>query len=146
MGAGFWDYFFDSDYRQRRDIEELRDQLSVASNTSGVVTATATLSRQVQDLSILVQVLVRMLEEAGNVDGKVLRYRVEAELENMRAAREAFGPMSMSDALRGGSSGNEPVETPPPTTPTLCAKCGQMVPANRTTITAMGTYCDRCAG
>lgn len=146
MAAGFWDYFFDNDYSQRRDIEELRDQLSVASNTSGVVTATATLSRQVQDLSVLVQVLVRILEESGHLDGKVLRYRVEAELENMRSARAAFGPVSMGDALRASGASTEPVEAPPPTTPTICAKCGQTVPANRTTITASGTYCDRCAG
>ena len=144
MPVGFWDMFFDSDYRQRSDINDLRDQLAVATDTSHLARAAGTLSRQVQDLSLLVQMLIRVLEESGHVDGKVLRYRVEAELENMRAAREAMGPMSMGDALRGPGSRNEPVEQPPPTTPTLCMKCGQTVPQNRTVITATGVVCDRC--
>src|SRR5688500_4380414 len=146
MPVGFWDMFFDNDYNQRSDINELRDQLAIATDTSHLARAAGTLSRQVQDLSLLVGMLVRMLEESGHVDGKVLRYRVEAELENMKAAREATGPMSMGDALRGGSAGGGPQEAPPPVTPTMCMKCGQTVPQNRTTITATGVVCDRCAG
>jgi hypothetical protein len=144
MAVGFWDMFFDSDYRQRSDINDLREQLAVATDTSHLARAAGTLSRQVQDLSILVSLLVRMLEESGHLDGKTLRYRVEAELENMRAAREAFGPMSMGDALRSGGGSHQPVEVAPPTTPTMCMKCGQTVPQNRTVITATGVVCDRC--
>jgi hypothetical protein len=148
MAVGFWDMFFDSDYRQRSDINELRDQLATAADHSQVVAATSTMARQIQDLSVLVSMLVRMLEESGHVDGKVLRYRVEAELDNMRAARESFGATSMSEALRAGgsSASSSPVEAPPPTTPTLCTKCKKTVPANRTTITADGVVCDQCAG
>ena len=145
MPVGFWDMFFDNDYRQREDINELRDQLVHATDTSHLARAAGTLSRQVQDLSVLVQMLVRMLEESGHLDGKVLRYRVEAELENMRAAREAFGPTSMADALRAGRAAGEPAEAPPPSTPTMCTRCGQTVPQNLTTITAGGVVCDRCA-
>ena len=145
MPVGFWDLFFDSDYRQRSDINELRDQLAHATDTSHLARAAGTLTRQVQDLSLLVSMLVRMLEESGHVDGKVLRYRVEAELENMRAARESMGPMSMGDALRAGGASSEPQEAPPPTTPTMCTRCGQTVPQNLTTITASGVVCDRCA-
>ena len=145
MPVGFWDMFFDNDYRQREDINELRDQLVHATDTTHLARAAGTLSRQVQDLSVLVQMLVRMLEEAGHLDGKVLRYRVEAELENMRAAREAFGPTTMGDALRAGGVASEPVEAPPPSTPTMCTRCGQTVPQNLTTITASGVVCDRCA-
>ena len=145
MPAGFWDYFFDNDYRQRADISDLRDQLAIATDTSHIANATATLHRQIGDLSVLVSTLVRMLEESGHVDSKVLRYRVEAELETMRAAYGP-GPASMGEALRAGGSSESPQEAPPPTTPTQCTKCGQTVPANRTTITANGVVCDRCAG
>jgi hypothetical protein len=146
MSVGFWDMFFDSDYRQRSDINELRDQLATAADHSQVAAASAAMHRQIQDLSVLVSMLVRMLEESGHVDGKVLRYRVEAELDNMRAARESFGPTSMGDALRAATTSAGPVEAPPPTTPTKCAKCGTTVPQNRTTITADGVVCDQCAG
>lgn len=145
MPVGFWDMFFDNDYRQREDINELREQLASATDTNHLARAASTLGRQVQDLSVLVQVLVRMLEESGHLDGKTLRYRVEAELENMRAIRESMGPLSMGDALRGGGSSARPQEAPPPTTPTLCVKCSRMVPQNQTTITANGVVCDRCA-
>jgi len=146
MAVGFWDMFFDNDYRQRSDINDIRDQLAIATDTSHIVTATATLSRQIQDLSVLVHVLIRLLEESGGVDGKMLRYRVEAELENLAAARRGFGPVSMGDALKAGGASAEPAEPPPNLTPTVCGKCGQTVPANRTTITANGVVCDRCAG
>jgi hypothetical protein len=143
MGVSFWDSFFDSDYRQRSDINDLRDQLAIASDTSHVVQATSVLSRQIQDLSVLVSMLVRLLEESGHVDGKMLRYRVEAELEAMQAARMG-NPTSLNDALHGGASGG-PRPEPPPTTPVLCRKCMKSVPANRTTITEIGEVCDECA-
>ena len=147
MTVGFWDMFFDSDYRQREHINALRDDnVATAGEIESVRAHAMRLQRQVGDLSVLVSVLVRLLEEGGQLDAKVLRYRVEAELENMAAYRAQQGPMSMGQAISGPPSASaSPPEPEAPTTPTTCGKCGQVVPANRTTITASGVLCDRCA-
>lgn len=142
MPVGFWDTFFDSDYRQRADINALREAdaaytAHVAADLDGVRQQCMRLQRQVGDLSILVSVLVRMLEEGGQLDSKVLRYRVEAALEAIAAARVAPSPSPDHIA--------NPPEPQAPTTPTTCGRCGQVVPANRTTITERGIVCDRCA-
>lgn len=148
MPVGFWDMFFDSDYRQREHINALRDDnVAVAGEIESVRAHAMRLQRQVGDLSVLVSVLVRLLEENGQIDSKVLRYRVEAELENIAAYRLQHGPTTMGQALAaGGTASVSPPEPEPPTTPTKCSKCGQTVPQNRTTITADGVVCDRCAG
>lgn len=147
MPVGFWDSFFDSDYRQRSDINDLRDSnADVAAGLHTVNTHAFRLQRQVTDLSVLVSVLVKLLEETGQLDAKILRYRVEAELEAMAAARSQGGPASLGETLRaGGPSSGSPPEPQAPTTPTTCGRCGQVVPANRTTITESGVVCDRCA-
>lgn len=146
MPVGFWESFFDNDYRQREDINDLRTTASdVAAGLHGVATQVARLQRQVTDLSVLVGVLVKLLEETGGLDAKVLRYRVEAELEALAAAR-AQGPRSLGETLRAGGAGDaSPPEPAVPTTPTTCGKCGAVVPANQTTITEIGVVCDRCA-
>jgi len=100
MPAGFWDYVFDNEYRQRRDIEELRDyETAVQGGVSSLGGYTQQLRKQVNDLSVLVSVLVRMLEDSGHVDTKVLQYRVEAALEEQAAAVQAQGPVDLASAL-----------------------------------------------
>lgn len=139
MPVGFFDLFFDSDYRQRADINAMHmDAVHTANDIESVRQHCMRLQRQVGDLSILVGVLVRVLEEGGQLDSKVLRYRVEAELETLAALR-AGPPPSAPDHI------SNPPEPQAPTTPTPCGKCGQVVPANRTTITERGIVCDRCA-
>lgn len=146
MAVGFWDGFFDSDLRQRSDINDARaDAAAVGYEVDKMQHTLARMQRQIGDLSTLVSVLVRMLEESGHADMKVLRYRVEAELDAQRAAREQFGPTSLGE-LRAAPVAAQPVEAPPPTTPIECTKCAAVVPQNRTTITATGVVCDRCAG
>jgi hypothetical protein len=103
------------------------------------------MQRQLGDLGTLVSVLIRLLEESGHADMKVLRYRVEAELDAQLAARQQFGPTSIGD-LRASAANVSPPEPEAPTTPTTCTKCGSVVPQNRTTITVSGVVCDRCAG
>jgi formylmethanofuran dehydrogenase subunit E len=71
-----------------------------------------------------------------------LRYRVEAELENLATAR---GEFSVADKYNRAEPSVSPPEPQAPTTPTTCSKCGQTVPANRTTITELGVVCDGCA-
>ena len=61
---------------------------------------------QVQELTSIVNVLSRMLAEAGTIDPKVLAYRVEAELDERRApSPEAKAPAIcvICRATRAGS-------------------------------------------
>jgi len=141
MAVGFFDTFFDSDYRQRSDINDVQmdaaEARAMVAETSAVLGAQLAAQRdQIRDLSMLTSVLARMLIEGGIVDEKILRYRVEAELES-HAERIA---------AKASTAGSEPapVDEPPPTTPTTCVRCGVTVPANLTVITADGTVCDRC--
>ena len=144
MAVGFFDTFFDSEYRQRSDINDVRGEAAEAramvAETSAIfgekIRSQAT---QIRDLSMLVSVLAKMLMESGAIDEKVLRYRVEAEMEAL-AERTA----AQNAARFASTSETRPVEAPPPSTPTVCAKCGKTVPANLTVITADGTLCDSC--
>jgi hypothetical protein len=123
MALGFFDLFFDDDYRQRSDINSLQHQESViATDVAGLAQRVSALQKQVRELSMTVAVTMKMLGEAGHLDSKIVRYRVEAELE---AAEEATHHA--------------------PTAAVKCDRCGQSVPANRTTITESGQVCDRCA-
>ena len=49
-------------------------------------TLVAAQREQIRELNVMVTTLIKMLHDAGTLDEKVLRYRVEAELE---AADEA---------------------------------------------------------
>jgi len=147
MPVGFWDMFFDSDYRQRSDINDTRESAAaVGYEVDSLRGTVARMQRQIGDLSVLVSVLIRLLEESGHADVKVLRYRVEAELDALAAARQQFGPTSIGDLRATAQASASPPEPEAPTTPTTCGKCGSVVPQNRTTITATGVVCDRCAG
>lgn len=144
MAVGFFDMFFDSEYRQRSDINEVRGDAAearamVAETSAFLGEKIRTQATQIRDLHMLVSVMARMLIDAGIVDEKVLRYRLEAEMEadiERRAAQNAARFASTSEP--------RPVEAPPPATPTVCAKCGKTVPAHQTVITADGTLCDSC--
>jgi hypothetical protein len=147
MAVGFWDGFFDNELRQRSDINDARADTAAVGYEVDVMRGTlGRMQRQIGDLSTLVSVLIRMLEESGHADMKVLRYRVEAELDAQRAAREQFGPTSIGDLRATAAPTAAPPEPQVPTTPTTCEKCHSVVPQNRTTITATGVVCDRCAG
>lgn len=142
MAVGFFEMFFDNDTRQREDINDLREHntslaVELSSNIGEVRAYAVTLQKQVNDLSLAVAVMMRMLEESGQLDTKILRYRLEAEHEAIEAARLA--------QIRGRYAVEPaPVEAPPPATPTLCGTCGKTVPAHQTVITADGVVCDQC--
>src|SRR5882757_2700274 len=95
----FFQYWFDSDYRQRRDIEETSDQVHALEDQltrSGM--AMVSLHTQIAELSATVSVLLKMLGDAGQVDMKVLRYRVEAELDVHRAPASDPEPVASMPA------------------------------------------------
>ncbi len=135
MAVGFFDMFFDSDYRQRSDINnaggDAGEARAMVAHTSALI---AKQMEQIRDLHVLTSVLARVLIDSGVIDEKVLRYRLETELE-AEAERRAPKPIVRE---------RQPLEESPPSTPTVCAKCGTTVPAHRTVITADGTLCDSC--
>jgi formylmethanofuran dehydrogenase subunit E len=75
---------------------------------------------QIRDLSVLVSVLVKMLGETSVVDPAVLKYRVEAVIEERV---EAAKPENRKVA---------------------CHRCGKQVLAARTEMTGDGAVCDVC--
>jgi formylmethanofuran dehydrogenase subunit E len=128
MGASFFASLFDNELTQRSDIDDAARAAADArfygdlalSNVEQLRTQVLSQRDQIRDLSVAVAVLVKMLAEAGTVDDKVLRYRVEAELEERL---EASRPENRT---------------------TTCIRCKQQVAAARTQVTDDGTVCDRC--
>jgi hypothetical protein len=121
FGPGFYgSYLFDNDYRQRHDINLLKDYEGI------LETDVATLHRQVVelrkmvfDLQVTTRVAFQMLNEAGHLDLDVLKYRVEAQLEELTGV-----------AVAGSVT---------------CTRCGRAVPKTETTLTGDGTLCPGCA-
>ncbi len=82
---GFFDYYFDSEWRQRSDINDLAAETGAAAYGVEVLQQQmVNLRPMVHELSATVAVLLRMLAEAGHIDPTVIKYRVEAELEERR--------------------------------------------------------------
>ena len=129
MGLSLFDLFFDSDYRQRGDINAASRDAEIARFHGDLALESVDALRkqvlaqreQIRELGAMVSVLVKMLSESGSVDDKVLRYRVESQLEELR---EAARPENQLLA---------------------CTRCGKQVPAAQTQLTGDGPVCDRCA-
>jgi hypothetical protein len=137
--SDFFTYWFDSEYRQRRDINSLQMEESALADTMATLSGRInTLRGQVNDLSLTVAVLVKMLQEANVADPKVLQYRVQAEKE---AIADAAAEHARALAAAAHVS---PLKPPPPVFQVRCDGCGNTVPSTRTTITERGTLCDVC--
>jgi hypothetical protein len=116
MALGFFDMFFDSEYRQRSDINSLQMvESAMADDMAALGGQVRKLQVQVRELSVMNAVLLKMLEEGGHLDPKVLRYRMEAMLEEMSAPQ--------AQVVR-------------------CVACNRTVPAARTLMTGDGPTCD----
>jgi hypothetical protein len=138
--SDFFSYWFDSEYRQRRDINSLQMQDAALSDTVQTLSARiAQLRGQLNDLSLTVAVLVKMLQEANVADPKVLQYRVEAEKEAIAEAAAEH-----ARALAAASPHASPSKTPTPVFDVRCDGCGNTVPSTQTTITERGTMCNQC--
>ena len=93
----FWKYFFDSDRRQRDDIEDLREmQFRMASAPSGGASErwVSEIADEVKELAATVRVLMRKLEAANLLDMTAIRDEVAEELRpkprtGAKAARPA---------------------------------------------------------
>ncbi len=122
---GIFDYWFDSEWKQRDDINDLQGAAGAAAYSAEMAQQQlAQLRPLVFELSATVAVLVKMLAEAGHLDPKVLQYRIEAELD----ARRNWRP--------------PPPPPPQPIPPIKCSRCLREVPPERTIMTADGAVCD----
>ena len=129
MGLSLLDVFFDSDYRQRSDINEASRDAELArfygdlalENVDALRKQVLAQREQIRELGVMVSVLVKMLSESNTVDDKVLRYRVESQLEEL---------------LEAAKPENQVVS---------CMRCRKQVRASLTQITGDGPVCDRCA-
>ena len=105
---GIFDYWFDSEWRQRDDINSLLGTSEAAAYGVDILqNQMAQIRPMIVELSATVAVLTKMLAEAGLLDPKVVQYRVQAELDERRnppppprRAAEVIPPLRCSNCLR----------------------------------------------
>ena len=150
--GGFWDfqgywqtvtsgsYWFDAEWKQRRDINMLEaEEMQVVNDLGTLQTALGQAQKQLFELSMTVVVMAQMLEEAGHLDTNALHERIDAELDKLRRPKPVPAPAPAPIAAA-------PSKPKVHDTPVACGRCGKTVPSSQTTITASGTVCDSCAG
>jgi hypothetical protein len=121
--SSYLSFMFDSEWRQRQDIDSVSSLAEgMADNVANLGSQVTRLRAQVHELSVTVAVLMRVLTESNTIDASVLKYRVEAELEEIAHARA--NPAAQTVAR---------------------VTCGTVVPSARTVLTGDGAICDGCA-
>ncbi|HEY1556992.1 MAG TPA: hypothetical protein VGF94_19290 [Kofleriaceae bacterium] len=148
--GGFWDFqdywqtvtsssfWFDSEWKQRRDINNLEiAESEVQYEVGSLGVALGQIQKQMLELSMTVVVMSQVLHEAGALDVPKLQARIDAELEKLRPKPKPQQPQVVVA---------HPTKAKPPDTQVPCQRCGASVPSSRTTITERyGTVCDDCA-
>jgi hypothetical protein len=120
--VGIWDRLWDSDLRQRRDLNDVAVQEQIlAGDLQSLAQQVKGLRQTIFEMSVMNTVVMKMLSEAGHLDLTVLKYRIEAEIDAITEANAEHGPQ------------------------VACSRCNKTVPANQTIITDLGPYCDTCA-
>lgn len=125
---------FDSDWAQRRDIEELRDQqyataLAIASSSSGASEKwVREIAAEVKELAATVQVLMQMLAEKGGLDVAEVERRVDEELKPKPKAKQP-----------------KPKQPEGPITDETCTKCGTKGTSDQMVRVGSAWYCRPCA-
>jgi hypothetical protein len=88
--VSFLKFLFDSDYRQRADIEELREmQFRMALSSGGGASEkwVEEIADEVKELAAAVRVLMRIMSEAGMLDVARVRELVAEELAPKKQAK-----------------------------------------------------------
>ncbi len=111
-----FEYLFDNEYKQRRDIE--RNEAATKALSANVGGELGALRFQVRELSMLVQVLVTMLADSGQLDVAEVKRRLAAELK-------APVPAGVKEAA--------------------CVRCGQKVPGDKLVKVGSDLWCRECA-
>ncbi len=111
-----FDYLFDNEYKQRRDIE--RNEAATKALSANVGDELGMLRYQVRELSTLVHVLVTMLADKGQLDVAEVKQRIAAELKS-----------PLPTGVKDGS----------------CVRCGQKVPGDKLVKVGSDLWCRNCA-
>jgi len=148
---GFWDFdgywstltsgslWFDSEWKQRRDINSLEAaEEQTMFDVSKLGAAIAQVQKQMLELSMTVVVMSQVLHEAGALDVPKLQARIDAELDKLK-------PKPRPQPQPSATNAAHPSKAKPVDTGVTCARCGASVLSSRTTITERGTVCDACA-
>jgi hypothetical protein len=136
---GFWDHFFDSDHRQRGDINTALDSVEHQQQYIGLLEHNMQqLQTKVMQLGMTVDVLLDLLEEHKLIDERELDRRVN---ERLYPPPPPPPPQSAGSPYRDGGA---VAEAPRPVATTTCLRCSSVVPVTSTQITETGTVCDRC--
>jgi hypothetical protein len=134
MPVTFWDRFFDSDHRRRTDIGDLQDrEEAITDEIASHASQLHRLEEQVEELSMTVAALMKVMAEVGQLDPLAVRLRVKAEL----VARLPSVPAPQTRVVQAHS-----VKEQPPELTVDCARCGARV--RQPTISDAGTLCDEC--
>src|SRR5678815_1349981 len=115
------DYLFDNEWKQRSDLNALDTRAdAMSSNVSGLDGQVRRMSGQLVELAATVRVLVRKLEETGQLDRAKLAAEIKAEI---RQPTQADG---------------ERVQT-------RCVRCGQQSYSDEMVRAGADTWCRACA-
>jgi len=138
MARDFWGRFFDTEYRQREDIDDTADRVAqLQHDTASLEQYQLELRNKLMQLATTVDVLLDILVEHDLLDEIELSHRVELRLHP---------PPPRPDQSTGSPyrdvDGAAPPPRPVPTT--MCTQCMKQVPLPSTQITANGVVCDPC--
>ncbi len=149
---GFFEAMFnDIGARERAALNEAAHQLQLQDATAGhhsrsldkLFALDRAQAEELTRLRLLVEIMGNMLVEAKQLDGQVLRDRLDDKLRLIEEAKQPKAPAAAQDAhpYRGGAPA--PV-APPVLATTSCGRCGKEVFARDTQITGHGVVCDTC--
>lgn len=129
-------YMFDSDWQQRRDIEELRDQqyrmaIDRISESGGTASQkwVGEIAAEVKELAATVHVLMQMLAEKGGLDVAEVERRVDEELQ----------PKPKAKAVP------KPAKPQGPITDETCTKCAIVDRSSEMVRVGSAWFCRPCA-
>lgn len=158
-----WEYLFDSEYRQRSDIESLKRTAAIANDSVDVaLDQLGEARRRIAQLELTMEALVRLLETKGGIERQELALMIQQV--DLADGREdgRIGPDRTSSAPRCGTCarplnpkreaciycGAEIQKTAPPPPPpprmTECRRCGKPMEEAKAFITMRGLWCADC--
>ena len=117
----YLDYLFDTEYRQRRDINQLKTEASgLAGDVSSIDAQLRDVGWKLEQLSATVRVLMRRLAAAGQLDLATIKAEVSAEIHQ---------PHALDGAKLTAT----------------CVRCGKTAPADEMVKLGADTWCRPCA-
>lgn len=125
---GILDHLFDSDYRQREDIEELREQVSEAARDRPADTSSSvrTLRKRVDQLELMLEALYAHMENKGDIDREKLS--------------DLMIQVDLADGVEDGRIGGDRTKRAP-----QCTKCSKPVSRKRAECVWCGEPVDKKA-